>query len=101
MVFTCFLKEMKNELLMYFFRFGKAINLEKMLMGRILKQILRRLKWRSLRVILLAGSLCYLVSIFLFHARLDHDFSSSDTLYWRKVINMINPFMPKEISHCY
>ena len=58
-------------------------------MGRILKQILRRLKWRSLRVILLAGSLCYLVSIFLFHARLDHDFSSSDTLYWRKVIDMI------------
>ena len=58
-------------------------------MGRILKQILRRLKWRSLRVILLAGSLCYLVSIFLFHASLDHDFSSSDTIYWREVINMI------------
>ena len=49
--------------------------------------MLRRLKRRTLRLIIVIASLCYMLSVLIFHTNLDHAFSAhGDKLYWIKVI---------------
>lgn len=47
--------------------------------------MLRRLKRRTLRLIIVIASLCYMLSVLIIHTNLDHAFSAhGDKLYWIK-----------------